>query len=477
MKISQQTERHSPVQPQRAIHRRVLRGGLVLEIFLSFLAGSICIIAILALMLRWGVSTSIRGWNERETELIQKHVQERLISLYKNQGFLDSGTVHTALNDTLHPSLFAYVEALDGSVLFLYRQGEVVKSAEEAGQGKNFLRRHGGSIHVEDLFVDGRLVARYAAGTFGFEGSDSNAQFLSSLNRSIIFGFVGSIGFALLIGFWISIAISRQSRAVAAGITAIREGKRTVGFPSNLVRELQIIADNAESLQAQLLREETLRRQWTSDIAHDLRTPVASLRCQIEGMLDGVLPLTPERVNGLYQEILRMQRLVQDLSDLNKFESPEFRPNRSSVSVSKFFNDLHSRFDVLAKERNCSLLCESRLEVIEADEMLLFRGVSNLVQNALQYGQPGPIELSITRDDVFFRIEVRNLGVISEEQIPFLFNRLYRGDPSRSDGGSGLGLAIVAAIAKAHEGRASYRTTEDGKSCFQLFLHKNSTQV
>lgn len=450
--------------------------GLFFQGFMTFLAGTIFVLGSLTLFLYWGVSRSIQGWNQQENRSVQETVHEVLTGLVQSEKSLDAKRINEALSGRLSSSAFVYVEDAQGQAVYLYRQGEVVQSETGTGLGRNFLRRHGKELVFKELREGGIYRGRYAAGTLGFEMTESNAQFLENIQKSVTVGILVSLGIAFLVGFGFSRRIAAQSRLLAEGLTLISEGNRDVTFPPMLVKELQSIARNAEFLQSQLAREESLRRQWTSDIAHDLRTPVSALRGQLEGILDGVLPATPDRIQKIYREVLRMQSLVQDLAELSRIESPEFRPALGPVSPSKLFSDLSSRFEVLAAQKGCTLKGRWQVESFQADEKLLFRALSNLVQNALQYGQPGDIEVDFRSEGSTLWIEVANPGAIPEEQIPFLFNRMYRGDPSRNEQGTGLGLAIVEAIAKALGGWVEFQNTPDGKSQFRLHLHRKFIQ-
>lgn len=450
--------------------------GLFFQGFLAFFAGAVLILGSLTFFLYWGVSQSIQGWNQQENRTIQQMVHQVLIELVRMENTLKGSHIEKALQGKLSSSAFVYVEDVGGTVVYLYRQGEVVRSETGSGFGKNFLRRHGKELEFQELREGGTYWGRYAAGTLGFEMTESNAQFLANIERSAVVGILVSLVLAFGVGFGFSRRIATQSRIVAEGLTRISEGRRDVTFPPTLVKELQSIAQNAELLQSQLTREENLRRQWSSDIAHDLRTPVSALRGQLEGILDGVLPATADRLQKIYREVLRMQSLVQDLGELSRIESPEFEPTFTHVSPSKLFADLSSRFEVLAGQMGCTLKGKWNIESIWADEKLLFRALSNLVQNALQYGNPGDIEVDFESCGEDICIQVANPGTIPEERVPLLFSRMYRGDSSRNAEGTGLGLAIVEAIANALLGRVEFQNTPEGKSLFRILLHKNFTQ-
>jgi len=227
-----------------------------------------------------------------------------------------------------------------------------------------------------------------------------------------------------------------------------------VKIPEDGAEEIVVIARAANELARKLGREEAIRKQWAADVAHDLRTPIAAVRAQLEGMRDGVLSLTGERVGKNLDEILRIESLVDDLAELTRLESPEMKLRTVAVSAERFCRDLESRFeqDFRAKRITAEWGCGAL--TLFADEGLLLRAISNFITNAVRHTpEGGRIRVAFEEAAEGFAVRVFNTGeAIPKEEIERIFQRLYRGERSRMTPGAGLGLTISLKIAELHGG-------------------------
>ena len=289
---------------------------------------------------------------------------------------------------------------------------------------------------------------------------------------SIVFfaGIALAVSITLALSVLISTMLSKKARSLADYISSPDLMKKDVAALG--VNEFDRILDSVKKLKSRLLHEETLRRQWMQDISHDLRTPLTAVKMQVEGMNDGVLEATGERFAALYSELTLIEKLVWNLQDLSRFESPEMKISPADVNAWKFADDVSSRFSLLAEKKRIKFTIKKNCAEdfdFKADPLLLMRCVSNLLQNAFQYtAEGGEVSLCVEeQSENRVKISVINTGAISEEDIPHVFDRLYRGDRSRSTAGSGLGLSIAQAIAKLHGGKIEVRnmTNERGEDC------------
>ena len=173
------------------------------------------------------------------------------------------------------------------------------------------------------------------------------------------------------------------------------------------------------------------------DISHDLRTPLTAVKMQVEGMNDGVLEATAERFAALYSELTIIEKLVWNLQDLSRFESSEMKIALTDVNAWKFADDVSARFALLAEKKKIKFSVEKKCAE----------------------------DFNFKADRV--KISVLNTGAIIGEDIPHVFDLLYRGDRSRSTAGSGLGLSIAQAIAILHGGKIEEQnaTNERGEAC------------
>ena len=289
---------------------------------------------------------------------------------------------------------------------------------------------------------------------------------------SIVFfaGIVLAVSITIALSVLISTMLSKKARSLADYISSPDLMKKDMAALG--VNEFDRILDSVKKLKNRLMHEETLRRQWMQDISHDLRTPLTAVKMQVEGMNDGVLEATGERFAALYSELTLIEKLVWNLQDLSRFESPEMKISPADVNAWKFADDVSSRFSLLAEKKRIKFTIKKNCAEdfdFKADPLLLMRCVSNLLQNAFQYtAEGGEVSLCVEeQNENRVKISVINTGAISEEDIPHVFDRLYRGDRSRSTAGSGLGLSIAQAIANLHGGKIEVRNTtnKSGENC------------
>jgi two-component system sensor histidine kinase BaeS len=216
-------------------------------------------------------------------------------------------------------------------------------------------------------------------------------------------------------------------------------------------------------------------------VAHDLRTPLAALRSQMEAMTDGVLPVTSGRLGRAQAELSRVEALVSDLGELSRIESPGMRPVLAAVEASSFAEDLYQRF--VAEARRLGIAFDRSADPglwFRADKHLLMRAATNVVQNALQHaGNGGRVSIGITRTRATsgraVAIGVENTGSVPEEEIPRVFDRLYRGEGARHTPGSGLGLTIAKAVVDLHGGTIGIANTTKGTVVVEIRLPEERT--
>jgi signal transduction histidine kinase len=214
---------------------------------------------------------------------------------------------------------------------------------------------------------------------------------------------------AAVAGLLIARASSRVRAAMAAVLARLTrlaeddqtgpiEGDRDSPLPSTApgVREFDLVATQITAIDAQLQRERSLRRRWAQDIAHDLRTPIAGMRAQLEGMLDGVLDRGDERIERLTGSLGRLEALAQSFLLLTKIESPDYPLRREPVEIAAVLHEIVAdhgdRASAAARPLEVSVAPEVP-GVIAADGDLIVRAMHNLLDNALVHGEPGPVRV------------------------------------------------------------------------------------
>ena len=279
-------------------------------------------------------------------------------------------------------------------------------------------------------------------------------------------------------------ALARLS-AVEAAARRFGEGDLTARAPeiggdevAAVAAAFNRMAADLSARQAQLVEADRARRQLLADVSHELMTPLTAIRGYAETLaLPQFQPATKEgqrAVRVIDEEGERIERLVQDLLDLARFEAGGLSLNLENVDVDEIFERAVERHAQTAQEKGVTLEVAGQDGDIRmvGDPHRLEQAVQNLVSNALRHTPPGgAIRLAASRDHDTVRLTVTDNGVgIPEQHLPHVFDRFYKADQSRSGAGSGLGLSIVKAIVERHGGTVSVRSRQGVETVFEITL-------
>lgn len=250
--------------------------------------------------------------------------------------------------------------------------------------------------------------------------------------------------------------------------------------PESWPRELQPLVIAYDGMLDRLEDSFTRLSQFSADLAHELRTPVANLRGEAEVALRR--PRTADEYQAVIEssvaECERLSALIDNLLFLARAEAAKELATRTHFDGRPAIDKITGYFGAIAEEHHINIQCEGAGEIY-ADSLLFSRAVSNLVENALRYSPDGgEIRIAISVDAHEARVTVQDDGPgIAAADLPRVFDRFYRADPSRSSQGSGLGLALVKSIADLHGGSARAENTSVGGAIVTLVFPKRNTEV
>ncbi|GER69306.1 sensor histidine kinase ResE [Weizmannia acidilactici] len=226
-----------------------------------------------------------------------------------------------------------------------------------------------------------------------------------------------------------------------------------------------------------------LRDDFIANVSHELRTPVAMLQGYSEAIIDDIAASEEEKkefAKIIYDETLRIGRLVNELLDLARMEAGHFSFRIEPVPFKSFIERVTHKFNGIAKEKGIELLCEAsdRDLVIEMDADRIEQVLTNLIDNALRHTAPNgyvKVKEEEVEDGVYIHVEDNGSG-IPKEDLPFVFERFYKADKARTRGksGTGLGLAIAKNIVEGHNGRIFVKSKTGEGTTFSFFLPKKA---
>ncbi len=225
-----------------------------------------------------------------------------------------------------------------------------------------------------------------------------------------------------------------------------------------------------------LEHSEALRKNLVADVAHELRTPLTILRGNLESLQDGALAPSPEVIISLHDEVLRMTRLVGELQELSLAEAGKLTLHLEPVNIIGLLEKVVEPVRNVAAMKNITLKfsLENSLPLVNLDQDRVSQVLLNILNNALQHTpEGGVIHITVSKEENFLFLSVQDTGSgILPEALPFIFERFYRGDKSRtrSGGGTGLGLAIAKGFVEAHGGRIWAENATNGGTVFHFSI-------
>ncbi len=271
-----------------------------------------------------------------------------------------------------------------------------------------------------------------------------------------------ALGFALVtIGRRVSRDLAAPLADVMAAADSVASGDLSVRVPERGPADFIRLARSFNHMAEELQRADQQRRNLTADVAHELRTPLQIIQGNLEGVLDGVYEPTPEHLGVTLEETRLLARLVDDLRTLSLAEAGQLPLQLEPVNVAEVLTDVSTSFS--GQTEIAGIMLEVQVSspsplTITADAGRLEQVLGNLLANALRYTPSGgTITLRAEGGNGCVLILVRDTGAgIPAEDLPYVFDRFWRGDRSRSragGAGSGLGLAIARQLVQAQGGR------------------------
>jgi two-component system sensor histidine kinase BaeS len=292
-------------------------------------------------------------------------------------------------------------------------------------------------------------------------------MFLSAIHRYLIWASLSAIALAAILSLFLLRQVLGPLSQMTEITRSIAAGDYSQNVPIRTRDEMGQLAKAFNRMAESLQHTEELRKTLVINVAHELRTPLTNMRGYLEALSDQVLQPSPETFALLHEETLRLADLVEDILRLARADAAGRDLHRVRVRMHDLVSQELKAF--LAKFRAKKISVENRLgeadDKVWADREKIQRVIQNLLQNALQYTRVGgKIRIDGERLPNALKLTFANTGgELSENDLPFVFERFFRGEKSRSreHGGAGIGLAIVKELIEAHDGQVGARLHDD----------------
>lgn len=331
-----------------------------------------------------------------------------------------------------------------------------------------------GEFERYPLYIEGREIGTLYVRPLESGGSikEKENTFKKRGLSFMIISFLIAGGGALAMAVFFSLYLSRPVRRLKLAAGKVAEGDFNIRVKAVSKDEIGKLSESFNYMAEALQKGETLRKHLTSNIAHELRTPLAVMKAHVEAMVDGVVANTQEGLENIHHEVERLTRLIEGIEDMTKAEASFFSKGEyREINLKDFLKGIEYAMEPLFREKGLviSVADRSAMDVV-TDVDKLERIIKNILSNSLKYTEGGGAWIDYGKESSGFFVEVRDSGIgIPEQEIPKIFTRFYRGRDA-TDKGVGIGLAIVKELIDIMGGKIIVTSTSGGGAAFRVWL-------
>ena len=355
---------------------------------------------------------------------------------------------------------------LNGRILYHYDDTYIGRQVPQEIYSRGYILR-----------VDNQVIGiLYPAALFSDTFMQLEQNFVKSTMGAVAKGAFFTSLFAIIIGMALSIHIVHPVRELTRAAKRMAKGNFEEPLPIYSTDEIGDLSRSFNTMAKEIEHGIEMSKQMMADTSHELRTPLTVLASKLEFTLEQNKPLETEEIVVLYDEVIRLKGLVNELQDLSKLEAGHTVLDKTLIKFADYFEDFFVLLDAEAESRNMTLEVNLKEapEYCYADPKRLKQIVLNLVNNAFRYTPEGGTVTIIAKEqdgDFLFSVQDTGMG-IAPEDVNKIFDRFYRTDRSRDreSGGSGLGLAITKALVDAHGGWIKVDSQLNAGTTFTIML-------
>lgn len=312
------------------------------------------------------------------------------------------------------------------------------------------------------------------------ESAQFEERFIARINRASVYAAAISGAASIILALLLAYFVLRPINVIIGATERLAKGDLSYRVDIKKPKEFAQLGENFNQMAKALEQADRRRKDLSADIAHELRTPLAIQRAHLEALIDGILPTNEENITTVLEQNQLLHELVEDLRVITLTDAGELILDLRTVDLRDIAKNTIERFRAQAQEKNIKIAVDfGECPPIQADFKRIQQILHNLLQNGIRYTpQDGTLTLRLTCRDGFNILTIHDSGPgISENALPYIFDRFYRAETSRckQEGGTGLGLAIARNLAEAHGGSLSADNHPQGGAIFTLKLPNHAS--
>lgn len=369
-------------------------------------------------------------------------------------------------------------------------------TAAEKDEPKIKFDRHGlistaptdeeGAITEPITISDGKVVGKVRLWVLGSDVllTKTDTAFREKTIDAMFLAAAIAVAISVMIGLFVSRMLTNPIRRITGTAKQIRDGDLSARTNMRGDDEIDQLGETFDEMATSLEKDLKHERRLTSDVAHELRTPLMAMLATVEAMQDGVYPTDNEHLETVASETRRLARLVQQMLDLSRMENHTAPMNIEAVDMVELVRGIVNAQEPLFHERDLRLRfadeTQGKMPFIKVDPDMITQCVINLMSNAMRYTPEGGwVIVTVGLDRKHLTISVSDTGIgIAKEDLSRIFGRFWRADASRAReaGGLGVGLAVTKQIVERHHGFISVESELEKGTTFTIHLPREQQQ-
>lgn len=328
-----------------------------------------------------------------------------------------------------------------------------------------------------NIKVDKETVGSVSVWVYGTNTvmTTRDIEFREKSYQAMFFAAAMAIVLALCIGFLFARNLVRPINRMTTTAKAIKEGDMSARTNMHGDDEISRLGETFDAMAESVEKDRELERRLTTDVAHELRTPLMAIQSTVEAMVDGVFVADTERLETVNSEVQRLSRLVDALLKLARLENRSTPMKEEVVDVGSLIAGIVSTHDAFVNDSGLSMEFHAQPDVyVYGDADMIRQATANLISNAVRYTpEGGHIIVNVKRGDIMASISVKDTGIgLSPEEAKMVFSRFWRADAGRNreSGGLGVGLAVVKEIVDRHGGWVHVEGRPNEGATFTIYI-------
>ena len=410
-------------------------------------------------------------------QTMAKTTADRIARIYEETGDLwDADTTRPA-EQTTEMTSGVGIRVIDARGGVPFDSSAVV---DGSGFSQSFEPTDGSQVAIANIVSDGKVVGSVHLWVYGSDTlmRQPDQEFRNNSYQAMLIATIVAIVLASCIGFLFARNLVAPIKCMTRTARAIKEGDLSARTNLHGEDEIARLGETFDAMAASVERDRKLERRLTTDVAHELRTPLMAIQATVEAMIDGVYEADEERLSTVDSEVQRLSRLVDALLKLSRLENRTTPMKEEVVDVGKLIESIVSTHEQFVSDSGLTMTYKAESDVfVVGDPDMIRQATANLISNAVRYTpEGGHIDVTVKRGDIMASIAVKDTGIgLSREEAKMVFSRFWRADAGRTreSGGLGIGLAVVKEIVDRHGGWVQVEGEKGKKgkgACFTIHI-------